>query len=213
MRAKLSLAALSVFCVAIVAGALAYPGGSWLHPQAVGFSLVENFWCDLMREPAHNGSPNRVAPWLGILGFAALGVALAPFWLEVSRLLPPRRASFVRVAGVVSAVATSLVALFPSDRFPRLHPPLVLTAGILGFICGLACGAFAISRRREQPLFAAASAGLLAAASLNLALYVRAVYFHAAETPLLPFAQKLATLGLLLWMVAGLRASADRPKP
>lgn len=210
MRERLSLAALSVFCLAMLAGALTYPGGSWLHPQALGFSIVENFWCDLTRRPAHNGAPNPIAPWLGTLGFAALGVALAPFWLEVSRLLPPGRARFVRVAGVVSAVCTSLVALLPSDRFPRLHAPVVLTAGVLGLLCGVACGRAALAKRRLFPLFAAASLALLVAASVNLVLYVRAVYFHASETVVLPVAQKLATLGLLLWMVTGLRAARPR---
>ncbi|RYZ07204.1 MAG: hypothetical protein EOO73_12595 [Myxococcales bacterium] len=213
MRAKLSLAALALFCVAMLAGALTYPGGSWLHPRSTGFSIVENFWCDLMRRPAHNGAPNPFAPWLGTLGFAAMGAALAPFWLEVSRLLPARRAQFVRGAGVVSAVCTALVALFPSDRFPHLHPPIVISAGTLGFACGVLTGGFALAQRRRFPVFAYASFALLLAASANLVLYVRAVYFRAAETLALPVAQKLATLGLLVWMVAGLRASASRPKP
>lgn len=208
MRAKLSLAALGVFCASMLAGAMVYPGGSWLRPQSVGFSPTENFWCDLMRQPAHNGAPNPWAPWLGTLAFAALGVALIPFWLEVSRLLAARRASFVRVAGVVSAVCTALVALLPSDRFPHLHPPIVLSAGILGMICGLLVGRLALSQRRELPLFAAASWLLLLAASANLLLYLRAIYFQAAETTALPVAQKIATFGLLVWMVAGLRASA-----
>lgn len=211
MRAKLSLTALSLFCVAMLAGALAYPGGSWLHPHSVGFSVVENFWCDLMRRPAHNGAPNPWAPALGILAFVAIGVALVPFWLEVSRLLPPRRARFVRGAGVVSAVCTAVVALLPSDRFPSLHPPIVLSAGGLGLICGLLVGGFAISQRRQFPVFAGASLGLLLAAAANLALYLRAIYFQASETVALPVVQKLATLGLLVWMVAGL--SASRPKP
>lgn len=212
MRAKLSLAALAVFAITMVGGALAYPGGSWLYPQTAGFSWAANFWCDLMRRPAHNGAPNPLAPVLGTLAFAALGVALVPFWQEVSRLLPARRAGFVRVAGVVSAVCTALVALLPSDRFPRLHAPVVLTAGILGMICGVLVGAFAIARRRALPLFAACSLFLLAAAMVNLVLFVRAVYFQAAETVVLPVSQKFATLGLIGWMLAGLRASADHPK-
>ena len=39
------------------------------------------------------------------------------------------------------------------------------------------------------------------------ALYVRAIYFHASETIAMPTAQKLATAGLVCWIVAGLRAA------
>jgi hypothetical protein len=213
MRAQLSLAALAVSFLSMLAGALVYPGGSWLHEGTVGFSLAENFWCDLMRQPAHNGAPNRWSPWLGTLAFAALGAALVPFWLEVSRLLPQRPARFVRSAGVVSAVSTALVALLPSDRFPHLHPPIVLTAGLLGFACGVLCSGFSLAQRRASPPFAAASVWLLLTASVNIALYVRALYFQASETVWLPVSQKLATLGLIAWMVFGLRASARARPP
>jgi len=212
MRAKLSLAFLAVFCAAMVAAALRYPGGSWLHPHAVGFSVAENFWCDLMRQPAHNGAPNG-AVVLGTVGFAALGLALWPFWLEVSRLLPPPRSRFVRGAGGVSALGTAFVALMPSDRFPHWHGPVVLTAGGLGFICGISCAGFAVRAWRKAPLFAATSLFLLLCASLNLVLYVWVAYLRGPETVVLPVAQKLATLGLLAWMAAGLRASARLPKP
>lgn len=212
MRAKLSLTALAASFLLMLAGALAYPGGSWLHPHSVGFSVTENFWCDLMRDPAHNGARSHLSPWLGSLAFSALGVALAPFWLEVARCLPPRSARFVRLAGVSSAVGTALVALLPSDRFPTLHPPIVLVAGISGFCCGLVYTQFVLAARRPFRLFAAASLWLLVTASLNLGLYLRAIYFRASETLWLPVSQKLATVGLVAWMLTGLAASARLPK-
>jgi hypothetical protein len=213
MRRRLSLLALSLFCAAMLAGALVYPGGSWLYPHSSGFSWTTNFWCDLTRRPAHNGAPNPWAPLLGTLGFAALGVALALFWMDIAALLTAARARFVRVAGVASAGATAVVALVPSDRFPALHAPIALAAGGLGIICGVLCGAFALRERRRFPGFAAWSLLLLVAAVANLLLYVRAVYLHAAETPLLPLSQKAATVALVAWVVAGLRVSARRPKP
>lgn len=194
-----------------------YAGGSWLHPHATAHSFFENFWCDLLRDPAHNGSPNGCSVALATFGFSALALALLPFWLEVARLLPNRRARFVRWAGAVSSLATGLVALLPSDRFPELHPPCVLTAGGLGFVCGGVCSSWALAHFRQVPGFALTSLLLLAAASLNLALYAHAVYVEAAETLLLPVMQKLATFVLLLWMVLGLRdarrLSAGRPTP
>ena len=57
-QARLSLGCLTVFCVAMAAAVQSYGGGSWLHPHTTGHAFFENFWCDLLREPAHNGRPN-----------------------------------------------------------------------------------------------------------------------------------------------------------
>ena len=207
VMARISLAGLAVFCLAMLGAMWRYAGGSWLHPHAPSHVFFENFWCDLLREPAHNGCPNGRSVRLAMLGFAALGVALAAFWLEVSHLLPRLRGRFVRVAGVISALATALVALLPSDRFPALHAPAVLTAGGLGFVCGCICSAWAVSERRRAPAFALSSLLLVAAAAVNLVLYVRTAYFAASDTIVLPAVQKVATLALLFWLVQGLRAA------
>lgn len=212
MRAKLSLAALAVFCVAILTAAWLYPGGDFIVEKTSGFSL-RNFWCDLLREPAYNGERNAASVRLATLAFTAIGVALLPFWLEVSRLVP-HRARLLRVAGAISAVATVMVALVPSDRFPALHGPAVLTAGGLGILCGFFVGRASLAARRRWPLFAASSAALLFFASTNMLLYVWDVYLDGPKLVLLPAVQKLATLSLMVWMVAGLAAANERrPKP
>ncbi len=213
-RARLSIAALGLFVVTLLLAAGAYPGGSWFHPTpGGGFSWLENFWCDLLREPAHGGAPNPRAVWLATLAFGWLALALWPFWLEVSSLLAPRRARFVRVAGPISALATASVALMPSDRFPLLHAPVVLTAGGLGFACGCVCSGWALARPRQAPVFFVFSVVLVAAAAVNLALYVAVVYGSAEDTVALPAVQKLATAALVGWIASGLAASARRPTP
>jgi hypothetical protein len=211
--ARLSLLCLALFCASMWAATWAYAGGSWRHPHATSHSFFENYWCDLLREPAHNGKGNALAVRLATLGFAALALALGPFWLELSLLFRDRRRQFVRVAGVLSATATAGVALVPSDRFPVLHGPAVLSAGGLGFACGCICASWAVQNVRRAGAFAALSLLLMAFASVNLVLYVWIAYFHGGESVALPIVQKLATLSLVAWMVAGLRVSANRPKP
>ena len=211
LRGKFSLAFTAVFSVALLCAMHSYAGGSFMHPHAAGFSWLENFWCDLLREPAYSGLPNGRSVALAGIAFAALALGLAPFWLELARLLPARRAALVRVAGLVSSVATALVALLPSDRYPHAHAPAVLTAGGLGFACGLVCAGFAVTHFKALPAFALSSVFLLAAASVNLVLYVNVIYFHGPDTVVLPLAQKLATVGLVSWIVAGLFASRRAP--
>jgi len=117
------------------------------------------------------------------------------------------------VLGRVSALATLLVPLLPSDRFPKWHAPAVLTAGVCGFVCGVLCGYFAVRSYRALPGLAASSVALLLCASVNLVLYISVQYLNGPDTVILPAAQKLATLSLVVWMVTGLGASARLPKP
>lgn len=190
-----------------------YGGGSWLHPHASGHAFFQNFWCDLLREPAHNGRPNSTSVRLATLGFAALAAALAAFWREISNVFPDWRRGFVRFGGLVSSVATAAVAVLPSDRFPMLHAPVVLLAGGLGFACGCICSAWALRHLAAARVFGLSSLLLVGAAALNLGLYVWVVYLHGVDTMILPAAQKAATFALLVWIVSGLSFSAGRPKP
>jgi hypothetical protein len=175
--------------------------------------LLENFWCDLLREPAHNGLPNRSAARFGMLGFVALAACLAAFWLEMADIFGDWRRPFLRVAGSVSSLGTAAVALLPSDRFPLLHAPAVLSAGGLGFACGCICSGWALRHFARARVFGVASVLLVSAAALNLTVYVWVAYLHGVDTVVLPVAQKVATLALLVWIVAGLSFSACRPKP
>ena len=210
LLSRLSMFCLALFCIAMVAATWSYGGGSWLHPGAPSHLFWENFWCDLLREPAHNGNPNSWSVLLATLGFGGLAGALGFHWIQVSHLLPPRRARFVRKAGVVSAIAIALIPFVPSDRFPQLHPPAVLTAGGLSFACGCVCWAFALRHFRRAPVYGVTSLALMCGAMVNLLLYVQVVYFQGRITILLPAAQKVATLLLVAWMLAGLAAEGKQ---
>jgi hypothetical protein len=204
---------LLLFCASMTGAMWSYAGGSWLHPHAAQHSFLENYWCDLLREPAHNGRPNALSVQLATLGFAALAVALGAFWLEFSRVFERARRQFIRFAGVLSAAGTALVALVPSDRFPAVHAPAVLTAGGLGLACGSVCASWALGHFAKAPAFALASLVLVGSAALNLVLYVQVAYLGGSDSVVLPAVQKLATLSLVVWLVAGLQVSAGRPRP
>ena len=213
LRARIAIACLLLFCVSMGAGTASYAGGSWLHPQAPSHSFLENFWCDLLREPAHNGLPNATSVRFGMLGFSALAVALAAFWLEMADFFADWRRPFLRVAGLLSSAGTALVALLPSDRFPVLHAPAVLSAGGLGFACGCICAVWAMRHFDRARMFGVASLVLVSAAAVNLGLYVWVAYLRGVDTVVLPVAQKVATVALLVWIVGGLSFNAYRPKP
>lgn len=209
----MSLVSTLALCASLAAAMACYAGGSWLHPHAAAHSFFENFWCDLVRDPAHNGRPNALSVRFATFAFAAAALALGAFWLELAQHFSDWRRRFLGAAGVTSAVGTLLVGVVPSDRFPHVHAPAVLIAGGLGFACGCVGTAWSVAMWRREPWLALASCVLVLAAGANLLLYVAHVYFGAPDTIALPAAQKVATMALVVWLILGLRFSANRPKP
>jgi hypothetical protein len=205
--------ALGIFLVAMTASCLSYPGGSWTLPGADGFSLLRNFWCDLLRARAINGGDNAVGKQLAIIAFAALGLGLWPFWWVAAAPLEPRRARLVWRLGATSAAALLAMALLPSDRFPLAHGVVALAGGSLGMAATAAClvtrlpGEARLSLRRGAGLVA------LGSALAHAGLYVHVAFLDGPELSLHPAVQKIATASLLLWMVASVasaRADAAR---
>lgn len=197
-----SCGALAVFVVAMAAAAAVYPGGSWTEPDAPGFSVVRNFWCDLLRSRAINGEENRLGKRLASLAFAALGLGLWPYWWVAGAVFEGRRRVAVVSLGAASAAALGAMALLPSDRFPLIHGVVALCGAVLGM---LAAGVSVAGRSPHEPRFGVRRAlGVLTlgSAACNALLYVYVAYLGGAETAAQPIVQKLATLGLVSWMLA-----------
>jgi hypothetical protein len=107
----------------------------------------------------------------------------------------------------VSTLALVGMALLPSDAHPLWHGVVALAGGGLGMSCAALCCVRCGAEARYSPRRLSASATLLLAA-VNAALYIYVAYARGPETLLQPSVQKLATLALLLWMSATLRAAA-----
>jgi hypothetical protein len=193
--------ALLVFVVAMVAAAAVYPGGSWTLPDADGFSVARNFWCDLLRSRAINGEDNLLGKRLASVAFAALGLGLWPYWWVAGGVFEGRRRSLVVGLGAASAAALAAMTLLPSDDFPIVHGVVALGGGMLGMlatgvsVAGSSAGEPRLGFRRVVGLLALASAGL------NALLYVYVAYLRAPETTAQPIVQKLATVLLVVWML------------
>jgi hypothetical protein len=200
-----SCGALVVFVVAMAAAAAAYPGGSWTEPEATGFSIARNFWCDLLRTRAINGEDNLLGKRLASLAFAALGLGLWPYWWVAGAVFEGRRRKLVVGLGAASAAALAAMTLLPSDRFPIGHGLVALCGALFGMS---AAGVSVAGRSPNEPRLGVRrtlGAFTLACAACNALLYVHVVYLGGAETPTQPIVQKLATLGLVCWMLATVR--------
>jgi hypothetical protein len=200
-----TLIALGVFVVAMGVAIVRYPGGSWTMPTDRGFSLVRNFWCDLLRSQAINGADNAVSKLLASLAFGALGVGLWPYWWVAASTLQGTGQRRVSRLGTASAMSLAAMAVLPSDRFPIAHGGVALAGALLGM---WAAGASLAHRTmHEPPLGVRRVAGLLllACAAGNAALYIHVAYLGGPETVAQPIVQKLATVALVIWMSSTVR--------
>ncbi|HWO10932.1 MAG TPA: hypothetical protein VNN80_15665 [Polyangiaceae bacterium] len=205
------VALLALFVIVIAAACWCYPGGSWTSPNADGFSLLRNFWCDLLRSHAINGGDNALGKLLASAGFAALGLGLYPFWWVAAALLGRGRGAWVWGLGTASGFALLAMALLPSDRQPVLHGVVALAGGAQGIVAAALCVATGLPGESRFALRRWSGALALLAALFHALLYVQVAYLGGPESVLHPAVQKLATAALLLWMLATVARS--RPAP
>lgn len=206
-----TLAALACFVVSMLAAAALYPGGSWTDREANGFSLLRNFWCDLLRAQAINGADNRWGKLCASIGFGALGIGLWPYWWLAATPLGGRQRR-VALCGIFSAACLAAMAYLPSDEHPVLHGAVALGGALTGSIAASICVATRLPGEARLSLRRASGALTLALAGLNAALYVHVAYAGGKETLTQPLVQKLATVALLVWMLSSLREARLRAR-
>lgn len=175
------------FYVLYALAALLYPGGSYVDRREPGFSLVRNYFCDLLEPVAKNGEPNP-GRGLGLVAAALIVPTLVLFWHYVVALYPAERFLRVttRIAGFGSALATLLI-LTP------MHDSAVEVGGGLGLVAFFSV-LIALPRAEHGFLF---SGGVAAAVVSSACLFI---WRTGVGLPLLAFLQKLAFALFLGWV-------------
>ena len=179
-----------------------YPGGTWWDATTRGASFWQNFICDLESDVSLNGMPNVVGARFGKAAVFVMVAGFAPFWWILPRLFARLRrlGGAVRALGLASLAGIVAVALLPSSRFGRLHGVSVIVAGAPGLSAAVLAIA-GLARAEVPPKIATASGGAMMAFALaDFALYTRTMLYGGPGPILLPIAQKLAVLLLLVWM-------------
>lgn len=199
---------LVLFSFAIGAAMGAYPGGTHLDPNQLGYDFWNNFWCDALRNPALNGLPNARGARMASIAMWVLSAGLLPFWGMAAELVVPLTVAsksvtrdVIRWLGNCAMLGMMGVTLLPSNQFPFLHGLLVTTAGPMGILAA----ALAVLKGRSSPRVPRIAWPLGALALLsalgNLVQYGRQFWLSAAPWPLLPALQKFATFFFLSWVV------------
>lgn len=96
--------------ILIVVATLAYPGGSTLEKNSIGFAWSKNFLSNLFSPTAINGSPNRGWIW-ALFGMAFHSVGYGVFFINMSKKISSRQwAKVLKLIGAANIVLIFLIA-------------------------------------------------------------------------------------------------------
>lgn len=176
------------FIILYIVAALIYPGGNYLNPSQKGFSILHNYWCDLLNEKAGNGETNPASP-LAIAAMVILCVSLMFLWYNIPKLFLINNTfkKIIQVSGIISMA----IALF---IFTRFHSEAITYAGLFGGIAFMATF-IGLYRSRRYTLFA------LGIICLVLGVVTYTIYNTRVFLIILPFIQKVTLLLCLVWLV------------
>jgi hypothetical protein len=179
-----------------------YPGGNWLDRSALGHRFFANFFCDLTQPISLSGVNNSLGSRLAQLAMLFFALALAGlFWLvPVQFALGSRVGPWVRGLGGCAVLSFIAVPLMPSQRFGHVHAALALASGSLGIASALAavCALWSSNRR----VLAVLGALTLTLGALDGALFAYHLADAAPPPLVVPAAQKVAALALVIWIAS-----------
>jgi len=123
---------IDLFLVFYIIAAVKYPGGSYADPTNEGFSILNNYLCDLLDNQAIIGVENAASTYARIsLAFLCLSIiiiwAILPKLFSIKSIFHP----IIQIAGISSMLVTVLLR-------DGMHDPILRIAGLLGSIALIA---------------------------------------------------------------------------
>lgn len=193
---RVPLFGIGIFLVLYIIAALLYPGGHYLNSQSQGFSMLHNYWCDLLEPLSINGQTNT-GYIIAIAAMLLVCICLLPFWYILPNVgkYSQFEKAFVRICGMGAMIVTLFL-------FTRWHNTVILIAGPMGGAAiGLAC--IGLWRQRLYKLLGWAAICFILA-GINFIIYQ-----SRAGIIILPFLQKFTFCCCLGWFASIL---LHRPK-
>jgi len=177
-----------IFFVLYVVATLLYPGGSQVDKNSIGFSWVNNYWCNLLNDRSINGQPNPAKP-VAMTGMFILCLTLAFFWFLFPRhiYLNNKLKLSIQISGIL---AMSIAFLLFTNIKHDLVINLASTFGLIATV-GTFIGLYKIKWF-----------GLFAFGLLNILLVALNNYFYYTKELIvyLPVIQKISFSTFLIWI-------------
>ncbi len=177
-----------LFVMIYIVATLFYPGGSQVDKNSVGFSWINNYWCNLLNANAINGQPNTAKP-VAITGMFVLCLTLTFFWFLFTRYI-----NIARRLKLVIQISGTLVMGIAFFLFTNINHDLITNlASLLGLIAtiGTYIGLYKVKWFR-----------LLKFGLLNILLVItnNYVYYTKGLIVYLPVIQKITFAAFLIWI-------------
>jgi hypothetical protein len=176
-----------IFILLYIIAAIVYPGGNYLDPNSKGFSILHNYWCDLLNVKAQNGDPNSSRVF-AVTATIVLCTSLIFFWyyLPYSFRISRINRTVIRVSGIVSMV----IAMF---IFTSYHNEAITYSGFFGGIAFIATF-LGLYKSKWNKLFG------LGVLCLVMGAITFAIYKTREGIIILPMIQKITLLLCLVWI-------------
>lgn len=128
------------FYASYIASAALYPGGTWVDKSTVGYSLWQNYFCDIFQTTALNGLPNPGSQYVLVI-FGFLLATLLSWWRLLNKFLADyssRISKVVKIFVFLSFIGVVGVIIFPTALALRsYHFGAVLTATLCGLFASI----------------------------------------------------------------------------
>jgi len=169
-----------IFVMVYIIATFFYPGGSQVDKNSIGFSWINNYWCNLLNENAINGQHNPAKP-IAMAGMLVLCLTLTFFWF-----LFPRYINIGKFAKRTIQISGTLSMTIAFLLFTDINHDLITNlASFFGFIATV--GTFiGLYKTKWYGLFAF---GLLNILFVGLNNYV---YYNKELIIYLPVIQKIS---------------------
>jgi len=175
-----------IFTFLYFIASLLYQGGSQVDENAIGFSWINNYWCDLLSQKTYNGQLNPGRPF-AMIGMLLVCLALAHFWY-----IFPNYVNFSRTGKLlvqISGMMSMLIALFISTQY---HDIVIYAASFLGLVALI--GTFVgLIKLKWYFLF------WFGVFNLIILLVDHYIYYTREFIAYLPIIQKINFAALLIW--------------
>lgn len=181
----ISCLALAFVCLSIAA--FLYPGGSQANLQSVGFSLADNYLCNLFGAQAMNGTHNPGRLW-AFAGMFLMCVGFGAFFYRVSAKIQHRSSALIiRYSGMASMFFAFLV-------ITPYHDLMVTFMVVSGMLAVFYLSVFVF---RMRSWFW----GILTAACLLLVYFDTFLYYSSLWLEILPGLQKINYVLIIIWVI------------
>jgi hypothetical protein len=122
----LPMAGIGIFVVLYIMAAVFYPGGNQMNISEKGFSIINNYWCDLFGLQGKNGINNPGRPF-AITAMFVIALSLSAFWIVLPKVLklPLILQHGISFFGIAAMAIVSFL-------FTAWHNEVVIAAGLCG---------------------------------------------------------------------------------